>query len=499
MLLPLRHENMEGRRWPVITIALIALNVLIFLGTHWTMQEQAAREVPVREQILSLAATHPELQISDADVEKWVRSVREGSGPAWARFAKDQAALRAPMESAKEASGLAPVEQEEMDSLVKQLKELQADSVRQRYAFYPAHPTATSYITANFLHSGFLHIIGNMWFLWLAGFILEDTWGRIIYPIFYLLAGAAALQVHAWTNPGSYVATIGASGAVAGLMGAFLSRFPTMKIEMIWILGFFRSYRFKAAAYWLLPAWLLMEVFYGSLFGASSGVAHWAHVGGFVFGAAVGYGIRLSGLEHVADKGIQEKIAWVSHPLLATANEQLEQGKVDEAAANLKKLLAEKLDSVDAYRMLQQIYWRKGDSAACRAALLKLVELAVKSKDTEESFRAYQDFKAAGGEQLTAPVWLDFCRLIEDTQDLHRAVEEYEALAAAYPKEKQALLANIAAGRLCLKRMGEPQKALRLYQAAAASPVPHLDWEPTIASGIEQAQKAIGTAPAPVA
>ena len=148
--------------------------------------------------------------------------------------------------------------------------------------------------------------------------------------------------MHAWTNPGSYVATIGASGAVAGLMGAFLSRYPTMKIEMIWIFGIFRSYRFKAAAYWLLPAWLLMEVFYGSLFGASSGVAHWAHVGGFVFGAVVGFGIRKSGLEHVAEQGIQEKIAWVSHPLLAEANEQLEHGKLDEAAANIKKLLAEK-------------------------------------------------------------------------------------------------------------------------------------------------------------
>src|SRR5262249_4193494 len=192
-----------------------------------------------------------------------------------------------------------------------------------------AHPTAASYITANFLHAGFLHIIGNMWFLWLAGFILEDTWGRVIYPIFYMIAGVAALQVHAWMDPG--VSVIGASGAVAGLMGAFLSRFPTMKIEMGWIFWYFlrfRVYRFKAAAYWLLPAWLLMEILYGSLFGASSGVAHWAHVGGFVFGAVVGYGIRLSGLEHVAEKGIQEKIAWVSHPLLATANEQLEQGKV---------------------------------------------------------------------------------------------------------------------------------------------------------------------------
>src|SRR5215470_2517580 len=309
------------------------------------MDQQSTDEAPIRKKILILAATNPELKINDDEISAWVESVRSTNPKIWTQI-QQQGHLLEGGASLRVAPRSPLADQEEMNSLVQQLEESQAHSIRHRYAFYPAHPTAISYVTASFLHAGFLHIIGNMWFLWLAGFILEDTWGRIIYPIFYVLAGAAAMQVHAWTNPGSYVATIGASGAVAGLMGAFLSRFPTMKIEMIWIFGFFRSYRFKAAAYWLLPAWLLMEILYGSLFGAASGVAHWAHVGGFAFGAAVGYGIRLSGLEHVAEKGIQEKIAWVSHPLLATANEQLEQGKVDEAAANLKKLLAEKPDSV---------------------------------------------------------------------------------------------------------------------------------------------------------
>src|SRR5262249_25324641 len=150
----------------------------------------------------------------------------------------------------------------------------------------PAHPTAISYISANFLHAGWLHLIGNMWFLWLAGAILEDTWGRIIYPVFYIVAGAAALQFHAWLNPGSLTPAIGASGAVAALMGAFLVRFPTTKIEVAVVLGLRslsnlamgRGIRFKAAAYWLLPLWLLTEIFSGALFGSSTGVAHWAHV-----------------------------------------------------------------------------------------------------------------------------------------------------------------------------------------------------------------------------
>ena len=496
MLLPLRHENMQGRRWPVVTIGLIALNVVIFLGTYWPMNQQATQEVPVRRKILVLAAARPELQINDEEVNWWVNSVRSANAAAWEEFQKKNEAVA----SVSDAAGLGgdtASHQEEMNGLVQELHDQEAASIRHRYAFYPARPTATSYVTANFLHAGFLHIIGNMWFLWLAGFILEDTWGRVIYPIFYLVAGAAAMVVHTWANPGSYVATIGASGAVAGLMGAFLTRFPKMKIEMIWLFGFIRSYRFKAAAYWLLPAWLLLEILYGSAFGASSGVAHWAHVGGFVFGAAVGYGIRRSGLEQIAEGKIQEKIEWVSDPLLAEANEQLEQGKLDEAMVNLKKLLAQKPDSVEAYRMLQQIYWRKSDTEACRGALQKLVELALKAKDAEEALRAYEDFKSAGGGHLPAAAWLEVCRLIEDKQDLHGAISEYEGLAAAYPSEKQGLLANLSAGRICLKRLSDAQRALRFYRAAAASPVPHADWEPTTTSGIEQAQKALGVSPTP--
>ena len=178
MLLPLRHENMEGRRWPVITISLIALNVLIFLGTHWSMDAQAAQEVPLRQQILILAATYPDLQIADDQISQWVDSVRSANPRAWQQFQTQRRALQIRDDAGSESDKAA--RQDEMNSAVQQLHDLQAVSIRSYYAFYPAHPTVTSYITANFLHGGFLHIIGNMWFLWLAGFILEDTWGRII-------------------------------------------------------------------------------------------------------------------------------------------------------------------------------------------------------------------------------------------------------------------------------------------------------------------------------
>src|ERR1700736_1286058 len=491
MLIPLRHENMQGRRWPVITIGLSALNVLIFLGTHWTMDKEGPELGEVKVHILILAATHPEVHI-EGKAEELVTTIQAKNPNLWKEAQNQNRDLHDAWDARiRMAADEHPeVMQQEMDSLSTRYAELDSTSIVSKYAFIPAHPTAMSYLTANFLHGGWLHLIGNMWFLWLGGGILEDTWGRIIYPVFYLIAGLLALQVHALVNPGSLIPTIGASGAIAGLMGAFLVRFPTTKIEMGWLL-MFRFYRCKAAAYWLLPLWLLMEVFYGSLFGQASGVAHWAHIGGFIFGGLIALGVRASGLEQIAEKGIQEKISWVSHPLLAEANEQLEKGELDAAESNLKKFLQEKPDSIEAYRMLQNIYWRKNDLPAHRDSLEKIIGLEIKANDHQAAWLTYQDFKSSGGDKLSATLWLDVCRQLETQPDQERAASEYQDLAQAYPAEKQGLLAQMAVGRIYLKRLGRPSDALRFYEAAQVSAVPHPDWQATIDRGIAEAKKAL--------
>jgi len=488
MLIPLRHENMRGRRWPIITFGIIALNIVIFLGTHGAIDRQEPELGQAKVHLILLSATHPELKIPEP-AQSYVSSVQNKNPDLWkearnpTRSAFDSWDAKIRMQDDSYAL------QQEMDSLADDYTKLSATSILGKYAFVPAHQTFVGLIAANFLHGGWLHLIGNMWFLWLAGAILEDTWGRVIYPAFYMVAGILAFQVHAMVNVGSFTPTIGASGAIAGLMGAFLVRFPTTKIEMGYLL-LFRFYKFKMAAYWLLPLWLLTEILYGSVSGQSSGVAHWAHVGGFAFGAVIAVAVQKSGLEQMAEKGIQEKISWVSHPLLADASEQIEKKEFDLAAASLKKLLLEKPDSIDAYRMLQRIYWQKEDLPAQRDALVKLLGLEIKANDGEGALQTFQDFRNAGGETLPAPVWLEFCRFLETQPDISRAVEEYLELAKSCPAEKQGLLAQMAAGRIYLKRMNRPADALQLYEAARASAIPHADWQTTIDRGIAESQKA---------
>ncbi len=483
-LLPLRHENMRGRRWPVVTFALIAINVIAFLGTHWMIEAQDAQipeRVEVVKHLVLLAATHPELKMGD-DARKFV-------GPLEAQYPADWKQLASPSRKPEddwEARIRQVDDPAELDGISQKFQDLERNTFLARYAFVPAHPTAISYLTCNFLHVGWLHLIGNMWFLWLAGFILEDNWGRAIYAIFYLLAGAVAAQIHGWFHPDSLVPMLGASGAVAALMGAFLVRFPKLKIEMFYWIFIVRG-RFKAPALWLLPLWGLMELFYGSMSRQASGVAHWAHVGGFAFGMIGALLLSRSGLEHKVSSAIEEKVSWTADPAIVQATEAAEQGKPEEAIKKLEEHVAAKPDSPDALVLLQQLYWRQGNSVGHQDATVKLCQLHLKKQDGEAALRDYEEFQNTGGQHLPAATWLDLCRSLEGQQNFERAVAEYDKLATAYPKERQSLLALMAAGRLSLKKLGRPAEAIHFYRAASASPVPHLDWESNIQAGMKEA------------
>jgi membrane associated rhomboid family serine protease len=491
MLIPLRHENMEGRRWPVITFGLIALNVLIFLGTHWKIEAQDPERIEVRTHALLLAAMHPELKTSP-ELEKFVDEVKSQVSPkSWDQIASKTRTPR-DMWDAHIRQVEDPAElQTEMDSLVQRFAEVQKHSIVENYGFVPAHPTAISYLTCMFLHTGWLHLIGNMWFLWLAGFILEDTWGRVIYPIFYLVAGIAATLFHAMFYPSSLVPLLGASGAIAALMGAFLVRFPKLKIEMLWFMLIFRL-RFKVEAYWLLPMWLLLEISDGTLSGQASGVAHWAHVGGFICGAVGALVIARTGWEHQANAVIEEKIGWSADPAVVRGTELLGTGRFDEGIAVLQKYVAAKPDAIDGYAVLRQLYWRKNDIPAHLEATAKLCQLHLKAHDSEAAWQDFEEYRNVGGDRLPAETWLELCRMAEGRQDYERAVAEYGELATAHPMERQSILALLAAGRLALKQLNRPMEALRYYQAASASKAPHLDWEPNIQAGIKAAEQAAG-------
>jgi tetratricopeptide (TPR) repeat protein len=114
--------------------------------------------------------------------------------------------------------------------------------------------------------------------------------------------------------------------------------------------------------------------------------------------------------------------------------------------------------------------------------------LHLKAQDFEAAWRDFEAYAASGGDKLSPAAWLEIARLLETQQNFDRAATEYERLAEAYPAEKQSILAFVAAGRLYLKKLNRPDQALKCYQQADASKVPHLDWQPNIDAGLRDAQ-----------
>src|SRR5262245_44872691 len=147
-----------------------------------------------------------------------------------------------------------------------------------------------AFFSSMFLHGGWIHLLGNMWTLWIFGDNVEDRLGRANYLLLYLAGGVAAALMHIYTNAGSRVPTIGASGAIAAVMGAYFRFYPHAKVETV-IPPFFFGPVFVLPAVLFLGWWFLLQFFNGAMsLGAGnqfSGVAWWAHVGGFLFGFVV--------------------------------------------------------------------------------------------------------------------------------------------------------------------------------------------------------------------
>jgi membrane associated rhomboid family serine protease len=150
-------------------------------------------------------------------------------------------------------------------------------------------------ITSMFLHGGWLHLGGNMLYLWVFGDNVEDTFGSFGYLLFYLVCGLAATVLQIAMSPGSDLPSIGASGAIAGVLGAYIVMFPTAQVRTLLILGFFILIP-RIPALFLIGAWFLLQLLSGlgqlGIAEETGGVAFWAHVGGFVAGLLLALFLR---------------------------------------------------------------------------------------------------------------------------------------------------------------------------------------------------------------
>ncbi|HEY2774253.1 MAG TPA: rhomboid family intramembrane serine protease [Candidatus Binatia bacterium] len=156
-----------------------------------------------------------------------------------------------------------------------------------------ASANVLSPLTSMFVHGGWFHLIGNMWFLWIFGDNVEDVMGRGRFVVFYLLSGLAAAAAQTFADPASTLPMVGASGAIGGVMGAYASLYPRARVDMLVVLGFYVT-RVAVPAIFLLGYWFLIQILGGipSLAAEGGGVAFAAHVGGFLGGFLLSFLFR---------------------------------------------------------------------------------------------------------------------------------------------------------------------------------------------------------------
>ncbi|HLT92684.1 MAG TPA: rhomboid family intramembrane serine protease [Woeseiaceae bacterium] len=143
-------------------------------------------------------------------------------------------------------------------------------------------------VSSMFMHGSWLHLIGNMWFLWIFGGNVEDAMGRVRFAVFYLLSGLAAAAAQVATNPESPIPMVGASGAIGGVMGAYIVLYPRVHVHLLVLLGFYVT-TVAVPAIAMLGYWAVLQLIGGlaNVGSIGGGTAFWAHVGGFAAGAVL--------------------------------------------------------------------------------------------------------------------------------------------------------------------------------------------------------------------
>jgi membrane associated rhomboid family serine protease len=347
-----------------------------------------------------------------------------------------------------------------------------------RWGIVPDALRAHAFVTHMFVHSGWLHLIGNMLMLLLAGPPIEDRWGRALFAAFYGVSGASAAAFYAALTSDPSVPMVGASGAIAGVLGAFAVRLWSAKIRFAYffVLGFRPTWgTFEAPAWAMLSLWFANELFqawvWGSV-GVGGGVAYWAHVGGFAFGAGAAWALGASGLEQRwIDPAIEARITRFSaNPALENALAARERGDAADALAMLR---AEwKRDPSDEIGLaLWDAALACGESASAAPVLLAAVRSAAQRGEHELALRHWCELAGHAPDLLADPgTLLRFVPvLLAENQREHAAT----ALRQAVDPRNAGLTPGQALRAFELARDLDPAVAALAAQRALLSPDLH--------------------------
>lgn len=469
MLIPTGVVESEVRRTPWVSICLLVLLVGLYLtGIHGGVSAKQMHDF--RQELahtVDFWLDHPWLKAPEglADMiggqlfAKLSDGIEEGR-----KEAERRGTVPLPSVAARQ--------QEELDALFGKAERLLAQRADRGLSYTASRPEAKTLVTHMFLHGGFWHLFGNALFLFVTAPFLEDVYGRFLFGALYLLGGAFAAVVHGVFTLYPDVPLLGASGALAAVMGAFLIRLGQSHIRFLFVpilvLPMFR-FTFALPAFVVLPLWFGEQALSARLL-PDAPVAWWAHIGGFAFGMAVAIGLKLFRVEERwIHPAIEGSIGWSQDPGLLKASDARSAGAFVTARNSARAVLAKDPGNVDAWRSLLDTELASGRRAEGAAAATRLLERYAATREADLAVALVREVQEPLADVLPARFFLAAASVLERTGDWAAAWAELEALVVRIPGDPASVRAALKMADFA-RRDGSDDEALDLLAWAKSHP-----------------------------
>jgi membrane associated rhomboid family serine protease len=443
LFIPIGLDQTTVRRLPWVSFGIITLNFVAFL-TLGVQVRNAEEEITGRgREAMSYWAQHSYLEFP-------IKMLPNGMSQS------ERERITTLAEGMKSLSGKAPVsdeeraqEQQELDRLVERVREAVGYHPFKAWGLIPAHPRAIAFLTSMFMHSGWLHLLGNMLFLYISGPFIEDAYGRPLFAALYVASGVVSGLVHIAAFRSSDVPLVGASGAIAGIMGAFLVRFVRAKIRFFYFYFVFiiRSGTVDLPAWIVLPLWFLQQLFFAGL-AAASGVAYRAHVGGFAFGFLAALAIKQLRIEErFIAPGIEREISVTQNPALEEGMELLGRGDTAAARDAFGKVLGSEPRNADAHLGIWQSHCQDGTANQGVEHMVRAMDEELRREDVALALAHWREMVAAAGQGGPGALRFRLATMLEPVDPdgavevlRHLAGDASAGLLAEKAKRRQAAL-----------------------------------------------------------
>jgi membrane associated rhomboid family serine protease len=482
LFIPIGQENNVVRRHPWVSWALIGLNFLVFTAMAFVGDDARDEAFERLQAVVEYLAEHPYLspppEIAKRLGDEFLGEL-DKARQQWQRVGE-----------LPEPDGVA-AEQARLNGLSQEAVEALRSLPSYRLGYVPAEPRLPSLLTSMFVHAGFLHIFGNMLFLFLSGPFIEDLYGRPLFAGLYLLSGLAGLAAHVAKLPDSVIPVVGASGAIAGVMGAFLVRlwnarinFLVLPIPILWMLRF----RMLLPAFVVLPLWFGEQLWYGHT-EPDAGVAYWVHIGGFLFGTATAVIVKLARVEETwVNPAVEKQTTLTQDPAIEGASDARLAGDLPRARREIRGALARQPDNVDAWAESYEIGLAAQDAPEVGRSLVRLIELYQRLGEQELAGQIAYDGRWAELAGIPARARLAVAAYFEKLGDGRQALEEYQRIAVECPSDPAALRALMRRATL-LQRGGDLKGAREALRHARAHPGCTDSWPATIDRALAELER----------